>query len=81
MHRYFFTANILTVIYAAFQLFKSICDIAHRGIFISDMVSDYISFIFDQVTVVSMRTAFHSFIQVHDRASLILCVHKSVYHQ
>ncbi|KAI3468773.1 hypothetical protein Pfo_025436 [Paulownia fortunei] len=45
---YCFTVNILAFLYAAYQLFKGICDIAHRGIFISDMVSDYISFIFDQ---------------------------------
>ncbi|KAK4389321.1 CASP-like protein 4A4 [Sesamum angolense] len=46
---YCFTVNILAFLYAAYQLFKSICDIAHRGVFISDMVSDYISFIFDQL--------------------------------
>ncbi|CAI9755426.1 unnamed protein product [Fraxinus pennsylvanica] len=46
--RYCFIVNILTFLYAAYQLFKGICDIAHRGVFISDMVSDYISFIFDQ---------------------------------
>ncbi|CAA2994994.1 CASP 4A4 [Olea europaea subsp. europaea] len=45
---YCFIVNILTFLYAAYQLFKGICDIAHRGVFISDMVSDYISFIFDQ---------------------------------
>ncbi|KAG8374882.1 hypothetical protein BUALT_Bualt10G0041700 [Buddleja alternifolia] len=45
---YCFTVNIFAFIYAAYQLFKGICDIAHRGIFISDMVSDYISFILDQ---------------------------------
>ncbi|KAL0393506.1 UNVERIFIED_CONTAM: CASP-like protein 4A4 [Sesamum latifolium] len=39
------TASVITLTY---QLFKGVCDIAHRGIFISDMVSDYISFIFDQ---------------------------------
>ncbi|XP_042021793.1 CASP-like protein 4A4 isoform X2 [Salvia splendens] len=45
---YCFTANILSVIYAAYQIFKNICDIAHRGICISDKASDYISFFFDQ---------------------------------
>ncbi|XP_075505865.1 CASP-like protein 4A4 [Primulina tabacum] len=47
--RYCFSVNILSFLYTAYQLFKCICDIAHRGIFISDMVSDYISFIFDQL--------------------------------
>ncbi|KAK4435288.1 CASP-like protein 4A4 [Sesamum alatum] len=46
---YCFTVNILAFLYAAYQLFKGVCDIAHRGVFISDMVSDYISFIFDQL--------------------------------
>ncbi|XP_073141703.1 CASP-like protein 4A4 [Henckelia pumila] len=46
---YCFSVNVLSFLYAAYQLFKCICDIAHRGIFISDMVSDYISFIFDQL--------------------------------
>ncbi|KAL7123099.1 hypothetical protein ACP275_01G084600 [Erythranthe tilingii] len=46
---YCFTANILVFVYTLFQLFKGICDIAHRGIFISDKASDYISFIFDQL--------------------------------
>ncbi|XP_047965904.1 CASP-like protein 4A4 [Salvia hispanica] len=46
---YCFTANILSVIYAACQIFKNICDIAHRGICISDKASDYISFFFDQL--------------------------------
>ncbi|EYU29727.1 hypothetical protein ABFS82_01G078000 [Erythranthe guttata] len=46
---YCFTANILVFVYTLFQLFKGICDIAHRGIFISDKASDYISFILDQL--------------------------------
>ncbi|KAH6831027.1 hypothetical protein C2S53_006793 [Perilla frutescens var. hirtella] len=46
---YCFTANIFTVLYAAYQIFKNICDIAHRGIFVSDKTSDFISFIFDQL--------------------------------
>ncbi|KAL8498366.1 hypothetical protein ACS0TY_021621 [Phlomoides rotata] len=45
---YLFTANILIVVYACYQLFKIICDMAHRGIFISDKMSDYITFILDQ---------------------------------
>ncbi|XP_073298780.1 CASP-like protein 4A4 [Primulina huaijiensis] len=46
---YCFSVNILSFLYAAYQLFKCICDISHRGIFISDMISDHISFIFDQL--------------------------------
>ncbi|KAL2544075.1 CASP-like protein 4A4 [Forsythia ovata] len=46
---YCFIVNILTFLYAAYQLFKGICDIAHKGVFISDAVSDYTSFIFDQL--------------------------------
>ncbi|KAK6137432.1 hypothetical protein DH2020_028789 [Rehmannia glutinosa] len=46
---YCFVVNILVFVYAAYQLFKGICDIVHRGIFISDVVSDYISLIFDQL--------------------------------
>lgn len=45
---YCFIVAILAFCYSAFQLFKGICDIAHRGILISDMVSDYLSFILDQ---------------------------------
>ncbi|XP_020550694.1 CASP-like protein 4A4 isoform X2 [Sesamum indicum] len=45
---YCFTVNIWGFLYAAYQSFKGICDVAHRGIFVSDMVSDYISFIFYQ---------------------------------
>ncbi|XVF13181.1 hypothetical protein REPUB_Repub08aG0186000 [Reevesia pubescens] len=40
---------ILAFLYAAFQLFKGICDIAYRGILISDMTSDYLSFALDQL--------------------------------
>ncbi|KAF5729956.1 CASP-like protein [Tripterygium wilfordii] len=46
---YCFIVSILAFIYSAFQLFKGVCDIAHRGIFISDMISDYMSFILDQL--------------------------------
>lgn len=77
VHRYCFAANIFTVLYAVYQIFKNICDIAHRGVFISDMASDYISFVLDQVNTVSVRTIFHLLIQVHHRASIISCLHKS----
>ncbi|GMI76316.1 CASP-like protein 4A4 [Hibiscus trionum] len=46
---YCFSVAILAFLYAAFQLFKGISDIAHRGILISDMTSDYLSFVFDQL--------------------------------
>ncbi|XVE57841.1 hypothetical protein DITRI_Ditri04bG0122600 [Diplodiscus trichospermus] len=46
---YCFIVAILNFLYAAFQLFKGICDIAHRGILISDMTSDYLGFIIDQL--------------------------------
>ncbi|KAF3448511.1 hypothetical protein FNV43_RR09224 [Rhamnella rubrinervis] len=51
---YCFIVTILAFVYSAFQLFKGICDIAHRGILISDMISDYTSFILDQVLTTSM---------------------------
>ncbi|EEF51132.1 CASP-like protein 4A4 [Ricinus communis] len=46
---YSFVVYVLVFVYSAFQLFKGVCDIAHRGILISDMVSDYLSFILDQL--------------------------------
>ncbi|MBA0796746.1 hypothetical protein Gohar_007486, partial [Gossypium harknessii] len=47
---YGFIVAILAFLYAAFQLFKGISDIAHRGILISDKISDYFSFVFDQAS-------------------------------
>ncbi|KAF8380292.1 hypothetical protein HHK36_027774 [Tetracentron sinense] len=47
--RYCFIVTILASLYSAFQLFKGICDISHRGLLISDMTSDYISFVLDQL--------------------------------
>ncbi|CAN4077781.1 unnamed protein product [Withania somnifera] len=46
---YCFTVSILAFIYSAFQLFKRVCDITYRGVLISDMTSDYLSFILDQL--------------------------------
>ncbi|KAK4338389.1 hypothetical protein RND71_042876 [Anisodus tanguticus] len=46
---YCFTVSILAFIYSAFQLFKRVSDIAYRGVLISDMTSDYLSFILDQL--------------------------------
>ena len=36
-------------VYTSLQTFKGVCDITHRGVLISEPLSDYISFIFDQV--------------------------------
>lgn len=47
---YCFSVNIVEFVYAAYQLFKGTCDVVDRGIFISDRVSDFISFFFDQVS-------------------------------
>ncbi|XP_027774828.1 CASP-like protein 4A4 isoform X2 [Solanum pennellii] len=44
------TVSVLAFIYSAFQLFKRVCDIAYRGVLISDKTSDYLSFILDQLT-------------------------------
>ncbi|XP_058222447.1 CASP-like protein 4A4 isoform X2 [Rhododendron vialii] len=45
----FFIVTILAFVYSAYQLFKGVSDIAYRGILISDMASDYLSFILDQL--------------------------------
>ncbi|KAI8546365.1 hypothetical protein RHMOL_Rhmol07G0111400 [Rhododendron molle] len=47
---YSFIVTILAFIYSAYQLFKGVSDIAYKGILISDMASDYFSFILDQFT-------------------------------
>ncbi|XP_015896230.3 CASP-like protein 4A4 isoform X2 [Ziziphus jujuba] len=46
---YCFIVTILAFAYSAFQLFKGIFDIAHKGILMSDLISDYTSFILDQL--------------------------------
>ncbi|XP_042510242.1 CASP-like protein 4A4 isoform X2 [Macadamia integrifolia] len=46
---YSFGVTILASIYTAFQLFKGVFDIVHRGLLISDLVSDYLSFILDHL--------------------------------
>ncbi|KAK4365337.1 hypothetical protein RND71_016695 [Anisodus tanguticus] len=48
---YCFTVSILAFVYSAFQLFKRVCDIAYRGVLISDMTSDYLSFTLDQINL------------------------------
>ncbi|KDP25482.1 hypothetical protein JCGZ_20638 [Jatropha curcas] len=51
--KYCFVVYVLVFIYSAFQLFKGVCDITHTGFLISDMISDYLSFILDQVAASS----------------------------
>ncbi|KAK8658129.1 hypothetical protein V6N13_036341 [Hibiscus sabdariffa] len=46
---YCFIVASTAFLYTASQLFKGICDIAHRGILISEMASDYLSFVLDQL--------------------------------
>ncbi|CBI34730.3 CASP-like protein 4A4 [Vitis vinifera] len=46
---YCLVVTILALTYSAFQLCKGVCDITHKGFLISDRVSDYSSFILDQL--------------------------------
>ncbi|KAI8546368.1 hypothetical protein RHMOL_Rhmol07G0111700 [Rhododendron molle] len=46
---YSFIVTILAFVYSACQLFKGVSDIAYRGILMSDVASDYLSFILDQL--------------------------------
>uniref|UniRef100_A0A803R3G6 CASP-like protein n=2 Tax=Cannabis sativa TaxID=3483 RepID=A0A803R3G6_CANSA len=48
---YCFTITMVAFAYSVFQLFKGILEIADKGIIMSDMVSDYTSFIVDQLLV------------------------------
>ncbi|KAI3501240.1 hypothetical protein L1887_29104 [Cichorium endivia] len=48
---YSFVVTTLVLVYSAYQLFKGICDISCRGFLISDKLSDYISFVLDQLAV------------------------------
>ncbi|KAG7557473.1 Casparian strip membrane protein domain [Arabidopsis suecica] len=45
---YCFGVAVTGFVYTCLQTFKGVCDITHRGILISEPLSDYISFIFDQ---------------------------------
>ncbi|XP_072984158.1 CASP-like protein 4A4 [Typha latifolia] len=47
--RYGLSAVIVTSIYSALQLFKSIWDIAFKGVILPEKISDYITFFLDQV--------------------------------
>ncbi|XP_010434601.1 PREDICTED: CASP-like protein 4A4 [Camelina sativa] len=46
---YCFGVSVTGFAYTCLQTFKGVCDITHRGVLISEPLSDYISFIFDQV--------------------------------
>ncbi|PON58340.1 CASP-like protein 4A [Parasponia andersonii] len=48
---YCFTITMLAFAYSVFQIFKGILEIADKGIIMSDKVSDYTSFIVDQLLV------------------------------
>ncbi|KAH8521980.1 hypothetical protein POPTR_001G102600v4 [Populus trichocarpa] len=75
---YCFIASVLVFVYSAFQLFKGICDIAQRGILISDMFSDYMSFILDQVAgyllISSSSVAILAIQQIDKTASILKAV-------
>ncbi|XP_039046636.1 CASP-like protein 4A4 isoform X1 [Hibiscus syriacus] len=49
---YCFIVASIAFLYTALQLFKGVCDIAHRGILISDMALDYVSFFLDQASAI-----------------------------
>lgn len=49
IYRYCFGVAVTGLVYTSLQTFKGVCDITHRGILISEPLSDYISFILDQV--------------------------------
>lgn len=69
---YCLTATMLAFAYSLFQLFKGILEIADKGILLSDMVSDYTSFILDQLLVyllVSSSSAAISAIERIERSS------------
>ncbi|KAL1214807.1 CASP-like protein 4A4 [Cardamine amara subsp. amara] len=46
---YCFGVAVIGFMYTSLQTFKGVCDITHRGVLISEFLSDYVSFIFDQV--------------------------------
>ncbi|KAK8478744.1 hypothetical protein V6N11_066278 [Hibiscus sabdariffa] len=61
---YCFIAASTAFLYTAFQLFKGICDIAHRGILISEMASDYLSFVLDQASAISSNQSLVGYLLV-----------------
>ncbi|CAA7018289.1 unnamed protein product [Microthlaspi erraticum] len=46
---YCFGVAVTGFVYTSLQTFKGVCDITHKGVLISEPLSDYISFILDQV--------------------------------
>ncbi|XP_010529552.1 PREDICTED: CASP-like protein 4A4 [Tarenaya hassleriana] len=46
---YCFGVALTAFLYSALQTFKGVCDVSHRGVLISDSLSDYASFILDQI--------------------------------
>ncbi|XP_043717290.1 CASP-like protein 4A4 [Telopea speciosissima] len=70
--RYSFGVTILASGYSASQLFKGVCDIVHKGLLISDLVSDYLSFILDNLLcylLISSSSMLVSMIQQIESAS------------
>ncbi|KAK1297451.1 CASP-like protein [Acorus calamus] len=47
--RYFFSVVVISSMYSVIQLLKSICDIAFKGRFLKEKVSDHATFILDQL--------------------------------
>ncbi|KAI4372227.1 hypothetical protein MLD38_010483 [Melastoma candidum] len=46
---YCLIVSIVTFVYSALQLFKGVCDISYGTILIPDRISDYLSFVLDQM--------------------------------
>ncbi|RZC72950.1 hypothetical protein C5167_048435 [Papaver somniferum] len=66
---YCFIVSILASIYSAYQLFKGVCDIAYRARFISDKMSDYSSFILDQLV---------AYLLISSSSILVLTIHRII---
>ncbi|KAI4367909.1 hypothetical protein MLD38_016535 [Melastoma candidum] len=46
---YCLIASIVTFVYSVLQLFKGVCDISYGAVLIPDRISDYLSFVLDQM--------------------------------
>ncbi|KAI3964236.1 hypothetical protein MKX01_026381 [Papaver californicum] len=66
---YCFIVSILASIYSAYQLFKGVCDIAYRARFVSDNISDYSSFILDQLV---------AYLLISSSSILVLIIHRII---
>lgn len=55
---YCFSVAISAFSYSTFQLFKGVWDMAQRGFLVSGLISDYITFILDQVACDSWSVTF-----------------------